>query len=50
MKTKEYQVTFIGHHIISVEAENEREAEQKAIDIFDGCDTKWEIEVDEVKE
>lgn len=47
--TKEYEVTFIGHHIINVEAKNEEEAREKASDIFDG-DANWESEVEEVKE
>jgi len=47
--TKEYQVTFIAHHIINVEAENEEEAEQKAIDLFDGF-VDFETEVEEVEE
>jgi len=44
---KEYEVTFIGHHIINVDAETEEEAEQKAVDLFDGFD-KWETEIEEV--
>jgi len=45
---KEYSVTFIGHHIIDVEANNEKEAEEKAMDLFDGY-VDWEMEVEEVE-
>lgn len=44
---KEYQITFTAHHIINVEAENEREAEEKAINLFDGF-ADWETEVNEI--
>lgn len=44
---KEYEVNFTGHHIINVDAENEEEAREKAIDLFDGF-VDWETEVEEV--
>ena len=46
---KEYQVTFTAHHIITVEAENEEEAREKAIDEFDGFMDN-DIDVEEVEE
>ncbi len=48
-KLKEFEVTFIAHHVISVEAQDEDEAEQKAIDLFDG-QVDFEREVEEVEE
>lgn len=44
---KEYQVTFIGHHVINVMARSYEEADEIASNDFDGfCD--WETEVDEI--
>ena len=49
MKTKEYKITFKTEHSIIVFAESPEEAEQKAVDSFDGfCD--WETEIEEVEE
>jgi len=47
-KLKEYEVTFTAHHIINVEATNEDEAEQKAIELFDG-QVDFEREVEEIE-
>jgi hypothetical protein len=43
---KEYSVTFTGQYRINVKAENEREAEEKAVDLFDGF-VDWTTEVKE---
>jgi hypothetical protein len=45
---KEYEVEFVAHHIINVEAETPEEAEVKAGELFNGFD-KWEINVEEVE-
>jgi hypothetical protein len=46
---KKYNVTFTGTYLIGVEAKNEEEAREKAIDLFDGY-VDWETEVEEEEE
>lgn len=46
---KEYDVTFTAHHLISVEAENEEEAREKAINLFNGF-ANWETTIEETQD
>jgi len=43
----EYEVEFVGHHIIDVEAKSPEEAEEKAIKEFGGFD-RFDVNVNEI--
>jgi len=45
---KEFEVSFVAHHIMNIESETEDEAREEAIALFDGF-YDWEINVEEVE-